>query len=327
MDMPLPIILGAGVCKTPASLVPYMRDDVSLGAAITGSYTPDEGEDGERKGNVDGKNVCQWPPQIESGSQDPILLNAWGMPGPGYTKGKAQLSKMLLPKQTIVNIAAFSAKGYVDGAIMFGQNAPWVAAQEWNLSCPNAHDKKTSPISYDLGSLEEILEAGSKLSLDCPVWFKVSPYLTSEDLSELARLCLDVSNVPVFDTEVLEEVITMICAYKYVRAVVMSNAGPNFIYRVNGEPVTTPNGGKAGLSGPVMKKIVMRQVRRACAVLPKTVDAIHSGGIWYGDDVVEAVGNGAVAVETTSLPSWGGGPKVFGELIAGSEKLQEFLTN
>ncbi len=186
VPMPLPIILGAGVCKAPARLVPYMRDDVSLGAVITGSYTPDEADGESRKGNDDGKNICQWPPQIEGGAEFRFGLNSWGMPNMGFTKAESELDHMDIPKKLIVSIAAFSVKGYVDGASIFGSHHPWVArvpaAQEWNLGCPNTHDKKVLPISYDYVSFGQILAAGEKLKLNCPVWVKVSPYLTLENL-------------------------------------------------------------------------------------------------------------------------------------------------
>lgn len=331
VPMPLPIILGAGVCKAPARLVPYMRDDVSLGAVITGSYTPDEADGEPRKGNDDGKNICQWPPQLEGGAEFQFGLNSWGMPNMGFTKAENELARTYLPRKVIVSIAAFSVNGYVDGAQIFGGNPPWsaprFAAQEWNLGCPNTHDKKALPISYDYDSFEQILAAGEKLKLNCPVWVKVSPYLTLENLKLLVEHGIDVTHVPVAEEGFLERVAALIARYPYVRAVVVSNTGPNAVYRVNGESVTTPNAGKAGLSGPIMKEIVFEQVRRFRAVLPETVDVIHSGGLWTGDDLVSAIENGAAAGQFTSLPSWGGGPKVFGELIAGSERLQNLLTN
>lgn len=327
VEMPLPIILGAGVCKSPVSLVPYQRDDVSFGALVTGSYTPDEpaGQE-DRKGNDDGKNICQWPAQIESGTRFDFGSNSWGMPNMGCTKAKYLLSEMLLPKKTIVSIAAFSVAGYMAAADTFGRNAPWVAAQEWNFGCPNAHDKKVLPISYDYDSCEMVLEAGNQLQLDCPTWFKMSPYLTSEDVALIASFGIDVSHMPVFDDDTLEQFASLIARYPYVRAVVASNTGPNAIYRVNGQPVTTPNGGKAGLSGPVMLEIALRQVKRFRAALPSSIDVIHSGGIWYGGDVVKAMENGAAAVQITSLPVWSGGPRAPGQLIEGSEKLQNFLS-
>jgi dihydroorotate dehydrogenase len=247
------------------------------------------------------------------------------MPNMGYSKAKAQLAAMSFQGPLIVSIAAFSVGGYVEGVSLFGQNTGFVSAIELNLGCPNAHDKKTSPISYDKESFKEIVKSCNALPIDCPVWVKVSPYLTEEDLSDIAACGIDVSHVPVAHHSQLERVAALVAAYPYIRAVVASNTGPNAIYSIDGQPVTTPNAGKAGLSGPVMRMIAERQVARFRAALPEQVDVIHSGGIWNGDDVVSALTNGASGVQCTSLPVWGGGPRSFTDLISGSEMLQNFL--
>lgn len=42
VEMKLPLIVGAGACKTPASILPYNRADVSVGAVSMGSTTPNK---------------------------------------------------------------------------------------------------------------------------------------------------------------------------------------------------------------------------------------------------------------------------------------------
>ena len=44
IKMAYPIMVGAGVCKTPDSIDGYQHPDLPIGAVVNGSYTPQERE-------------------------------------------------------------------------------------------------------------------------------------------------------------------------------------------------------------------------------------------------------------------------------------------
>lgn len=315
--MEYPIMVGAGVCKTPTSIDPYQHPDLPIGAAIGGSYTPPA-----REGNS-GK-LSEWIHALRSG------FNGYGMPNCGQVAAVVAFSEKILNRPFVANIAGFDPYDYVLGTVTF--SSPFlrniVSAIEWNLGCPNTG---TLPVSYDLESLSDLLEHGQKLfdrippESRLPIWLKLSPYLTEEDCNFLSQF-VDVSAVPVVDSAFTDKVANLIGKYTFVRAVSGPNTVPNCRYRgENGAWVTTPNDGKAGLSGTLLKEFALRQVRQLRKHLPETIDVIASGGILNGDDAVDFFEGGAQAIACTSLPYWHGGPKVFPALIEGSERLQNFL--
>lgn len=324
IPMLFPIMVGAGACKTPESVIPYMRrGNLLLGAVVTGSYTPDA-----RSGN-DG--ILSYPDEWQKFLELQFGLNAFGMPNMGYSQAALELSQ-LFPAPAypvIVSIAGFSVEDYVKGLTVFQSTS--AKGVEMNFGCPNAHDKKTVPIAYDIISMIQVLEASKELDIDCPIWIKLSPYVTLEEREELTALYphLDFSNVPTVTESFLKEVLHHIMTYRqFIRAVVFSNTLPNVICRdANGKPATSPNDGKAGLSGPIIKAISLNLVKRARAILPEDIDVIGSGGILTGDDVVDYLEAGAAGVQCTSGPFWyGDGPRFFANLVIESPRLQEYLT-
>ena len=171
-----------------------------------------------------------------------------------------------------------------------------------------------------------------KLSLQCPVWIKLSPYITEEEREILSQQWaqLDFSNVPTVREEFLAEVLHHIMTYRhFVRAVVFSNTLPNVIFRDNtGKPVTSPNDGKAGLSGAIIKPISQKLVKQARKILPDAIDVIGCGGILTGDDAMDYFQAGASGIQCTSGPFWyGKGSLFFTNLVSESPRLQEYLTH
>ncbi len=310
ISMEVPIILGAGVCKNPASIKEYMHPELPLGAVVTGSYTPLP-----RDGN--GGTMYAWVDQGETS----FALNSFGMPNCGYVEAYRQLAESTQTRPLIVSVAGFSPADYKEGLEHFGRDIPI----ELNLGCPNAHDEKVVPFANDLDSTRNLLELCSKVRNDATVWLKLSPYLTERDAMRLPS-SVDVSSVPFVSDGFAAEMANLINSYAgLVSAVVVSNTVGNCVYRKNGTPVTTPNGGKAGMSGPAMKQFALRQTDQFRVWLTPAIDLIGCGGIMHGDDVVDYLHAGAVGVQCTTLPYQFGGPKVFAELISGSDKLQQLM--
>lgn len=322
IKMEYPIIVGGGVCKTPASILPYMKPNLAIGVVETGSYTPSQ-----RDGN---QGTLAWPTDYQEFLEAQFGLNSYGMPNCCFNEALSIFQKQYLQhlKPVLVNIAGFSVEDYLEGANTFGRNPEIFAGIVANAGCPNAHDGKTIPIAYDLDTCDRILDAIGGLDLQVPFWWKESPTITRNQLSQLEQHLphVDFSHTPVVDDAFLYEKAELLKQYPFIRAVIYSNTLGNCIYRdAKGKTVTTPNDGKAGLSGSVMKDISSVLIQFMRPLLPDTIDLIHSGGILTGEDVVDCL-SWAKAVQCTSGPFWyGDGPRFFANLISESETLQEHL--
>lgn len=316
VNMKFPLIVGAGASKTVASLDPYMREDVSIGAITLGSITPEF-----RLGN-DG--VLFWPSDYAEFQRLGFGLNSFGMPNAGFDDVAKQLQSAYI-HPIIVSVAGFRVDHYVKGIEVFDRH-PAVAAVKFNFGCPNTDG---IPIAYSIDSLEQILHAVDMLKPTKPVWLKLSPYITAAERDELQNLYpeLDFSNVPVTSPEFLGHVMALVFYCRFVRAVVFSNTLGNVIHRdQSGKPVTSPFGGKAGLSGSILRPINIKLIQSASTMVSGYVSLIASGGIESGYDAVEFLEHEANAVCCTSGPFWSGnGPRFFADTLSGSERLQNYL--
>jgi dihydroorotate dehydrogenase len=319
-------MLGAGACKRTTQLKPYLREDIALGALLLGSITPHR-----RTGNEE--EPLQWPETWEDFLEAGYGLNSFGMPNDGFDQVFGELQSLYPEVPIVVSIAGFSADDFAQGVWKF-QILPAVSAIEINLGCPNAHDKKTVPIAYDLDDLRVILDRISDLYPSKPIWLKLSPYITEgtkrfyASLPSIHHVVL-FDHVPTVDPDFVRRVSSLISGYLFVRAVIFSNTLPNVIILdpKTGKPVTGPNGGKAGLSGDWLRHIVLPIVDKARSYFPDTIDVIGCGGALTGGHALEYFANGAQGVQCVSGPSWyGDGPRFFQNLIGESSGLQDYLT-
>lgn len=321
IKMSLPIIVGAGACKYLPHMLKYMNPTAQVGAVTLGSITPTRSPGNE--------GTLFYPPDLGGFLQNRIASNSFGMPGDGYEAVASILRRYSFCKPPIVSIAGDGVGDYVSGVEMF-QDIDCVAAIKLNLGCPNKHEKRVVPIGHDFESLYQILEALAQLPLKKPIWLKLSRYVTREwvELAASKYPYLDFSHVPTVTMDFIDKVTGFIAKYRFVLAVVYGNTLPNVIWRsADGQPVTTPNGGKAGLSGEILKENTIAFIKRARSVLPKSTSLIASGGIVSGDDVAECLRNEAGAVALTSLPFYADNdPRAFSSLIAGSDDLLYQLT-
>ena len=299
LNLDLPIILGAGVCKMPEQVLAY-QGDVPVGAVVSGSYTmiPREGNSG----------VLFWPEHVDNPNELLICLNSYGMPNCGFHEAYVRFQKIKdqLTKPLIVSIAGFSPDDYKQGVAFFqGARA---TAVELNFGCPNTEEGGRI-MSFDLKNMErtfrlvrEALEASQRI----PIWVKFSPYSDPYQLAEVASIVMDYKDT--------------------VDAVVTSNTFPNAVMRNGKGKVTTPNKGRAGLSGTSLKAITLGQVEQFHELLNQEIDIIGVGGITNGQDVIDLLESGAKSVQLVSLPFCCGGARALQNLLLESEALQEYCS-
>ena len=324
VEMKHPLIIGAGACKTPASVLPYMRKDLPIGGASTGSYTPDPSTGNQGK--------LFWPEDFSGFMQNGLGLNSLGMPNMGCNQAATELTRYAFVHPIIASVAATFVEGFITGIQAF-HGVPCVSAIKLNVGCPNKAERPV-PIAYDLDFLFRIFEAVQELVkrglVTKPIWLKLSPYITLWQRNVLQTLHprLDFSNTPVVEPGFLAEVLGLVSQYPFIRAAIFSNTLPNVICRDEFKnPVTTPNGGKAGLSGSILKQIAIDLIRQAETLLPEGVDRIGSGGVLHGDDVVDILEAGGKAACVTSGPFWyGDGARFCANLLSESVRFQNYLT-
>ncbi len=291
-----PYMIGAGVCKTPATTEEWLK----VAPVVSGSYTPQQ-----RDGNP-GKVV--WPDSLEEMLRIGYGLNSYGMPNAGFAAAATSfLQSQKTEQPLIVSVAGFSVDDYVLGVRTFGVVSN-VTAIELNFGCPNTQGEHNTIVSFDPDTVWQIMLGIGRLELQKPIWVKLSPYSNPQDLQRMA--------------EILNH-----CVGPQPLAVVTCNTFPNAFA---GEGLIDPNSGMAGLSGPVMKPIALGQVKQFRTHLDEQIDIIGVGGVTTGDDVVDLLEAGAQAVQITSLAHWAGDPRRFHQhLLIGerSSRLVEYLTN
>lgn len=323
--MQYPIILGAGVCKDPRHLIPYLRKDTPLGALIAGSFTVPH-----RDGN---QGVLQWPADWTDFLYEGIGLNSHGMPNPGIDESFERFATVpLAGYHALASLAPFTTEECVTLVRRANQEL-YLVGSEINWGCGNT-GKIPDAYNYEdahttLRALEQLARNGE---LTKPLWIKLSPYLTLAERDELAEHYrkIDFSEVPVVTEGFAEAMVRLIAQYPFIKAIVFGNTLANCrVLDATGKPMTTPFNGKAGLSGPILKDISLRLIRRGIQVLPSWSELhfIASGGLLTGDDLTDALENGARAGQFTSGPAWSkDGRRFFPELITDSERLQKYLT-
>jgi dihydroorotate dehydrogenase (NAD+) catalytic subunit len=318
IEMQYPIIVGAGACKYPAQLNQYLRDDLPIGAITLGSITPNASLGNE--GNLFFPDSWTEFQELQAG------LNSFGMPNDGYEKSCLGLPNDS-PIPIIASIAAFSIEDFLPGIRHFDEH-PVIRAIKLNISCPN---KGKLPIGFDIDALDQLIRNIRELSPRCPIWIKTPRYVTKEILASFAEKHpeFDFSATPTIDDNFLRAFGQLIGENSdIIHALVVGNTLGNVVRRhPNGATVTTPNGGQAGLSGPIVREISIDLLMRLTGLFGHTVDFIGSGGILTGDDAMEYLRHEDItAVCCTSGPFWyGDGPRFFADLLAESEQLQNHL--
>lgn len=266
-----PIMIGAGVCKSPETAKKWL----SVAPVVSGSYTPQP-----REGNKG--NELFYPKRAEEFRTLGFGLNSFGMPNMGFTTAAWDFNTYAGEFPLIVSVAGFNVGDYLAGIEAFSA-VSCVQAIELNFGCPNIEHGKI--ISFDLQTLADLFARLG--AVQKPIWVKFSPFSDPGQLKEVAKL---VNTAP-----------------STVKAVVTSNTFP---CAYAGKNAISPMSGLAGLSGCALKPIALGQVVQFRQHL-REVDVIGIGGITNGNDVVEFLDAGAKAVQLTSLPFWSGTPSDF----------------
>ena len=174
----------------------------------------------------------------------------------------------------IVNVYGDSVAEFVR-AIGLLNEGEGIAAYELNASCPNtrAGGEFFASDAHLLAELTAAVKAVSRR----PVWVKLSPNVTR--IGELARAAESAG------ADALSLVNTFLGM-----AIDVHTRRPRFARRV------------AGLSGPAIKPLAVRQVYEACRAVRLPVIGI--GGIASGEDAVEFLLAGASAVQVGTASFW-----------------------
>lgn len=269
-----PFMIGAGVCKTPASTTEWLQ----VAPVVSGSYTALK-----RNGNP---GNTAWPGTLNRVTELGYALNSYGMPNIGFVAAADQFAAIQSDHPLIISIAGFSVDDYIQGARTFGQLST-VAALELNFGCPNTQGEHSTIMSFDPNIVWEVMLGIGRLALQKPTWVKLSPYSNPRDLQHMADMlnhCVGLESL----------------------AVVTCNTFPN---AYAGAGLIDPNSGLAGLSGPALKPIALGQVKQFRHYLDERIDVIGAGGITTGNDIVDFIDAGAAAVQITSLAHWAGNPR------------------
>lgn len=265
-----PIMIGAGVCKTPQTA----REWLTVAPVVSGSYTP------ERRDGNKGDRLF-YPDTEEQLRAIGFGLNSFGMPNMGFAAAARELASHNGEQPLAVSVAGFSVDDYINGVEQFAV-VKGVAAIELNFGCPNTEHGKI--MSFDPNSLDTLFRRLGE-STRRPIWVKFSPYS---------------------DPGLLKEVATIVnSAVSTVKAVVTCNTYPS---AYAGKNAISPMGGLAGLSGPALKPIAIGQVIQFRQHLASEIDVVGIGGATVGNDIVDFLDAGAQAVQMTSLPFWLGSP-------------------
>lgn len=279
------IIVAAGVCKLPKSILSYQ--DSLADIIVAGSYTPEERIG--NKGKVFFPHNRGMKAEVVTGK---YLANSFGMPNPGFKKVDLEFTKIKknIRKQLFISIAGFSVSDYVSG-VEFFNDREYVSGIELNLSCPNTESSQL--FCFNLAQTERILNRLRKVGLKKTLWLKVSVF---SDEVLLKNFCILVNEY----ADIVDGIVT-------------SNTLPN---TVDAGVKFKSRNALGGMSGSFLKPIVLGQVRLFRLNLHQNIKIIGVGGIMKKSDVLLYKKFGSDMVQVNSLLFWGTGPKELPKLRA-----------
>jgi dihydroorotate dehydrogenase len=296
-----------------------MRPDLPHGAVVSGSYTWEA-----LTGNT---GILQWPAQNQNPGEFKFGLNVHGLPNMGIRAAVKRFKELWKgwAKPLIVSIAGFSVEEIISAVTFLLEDGDFTpAAIEINISCPN---KKDPPISFSYKLLIELFSRMSYLKLTLPVWIKFSPLLTREDAAMLPE-CLDTSHITVIDSSLRASIVACVNDFSdCIAAVVSGNTVGGCIYRENGSPVTTPFDGKAGLSGPAIADLSLKQAMLFREHVSASIDVIRCGGVWNGKEIMRTIESGLQGAQLASRLVWTGEQRALVDIVTEDQEFQDYLFN
>lgn len=215
------------------------------------------------------------PPVIEEVGPG-LLLNAMGLPNPGYKEFSEEIKIVKETKVPVIaNIFGFTESDFIE--VAKGMEKAGVDMLEVNLSCPHRmKEGKTSLefIGQDPEKTRKITKAVKK-AVDIPIIVKLTP---------------NVANISAVAEAAIEAGADAISAINTVRAL--------HIDIERKAPVLSNVIG--GMSGWALKPVAVRCVAEiALRIKDKNlkVPVVGVGGIWSGEDAIEMIMAGAKCVQ------------------------------
>ncbi len=197
------------------------------------------------------------------------MLNAIGLQNPGVDAWIAQDLPWLRERNVpvIVSIAGTSVEEYRQVARKVG-GLRGIVAVEANISCPNVEDRNVVFACRPEPSAAVV--AAVRAELDVPVFAKLTPDVT--DVTEIARAVVAAGATGV---SLINTLLGM--------AIDVETRRPKLANVVG------------GLSGPAVRPLAVRNIWQVHQAIPQ-VPIIGTGGVSSGEDAVELILAGAVAV-------------------------------
>ncbi len=248
-----PTVLASGILGTSAGLLLRVFEEGGAGAVTTKSIGPCE------KDGYANPTVVEW----EHG-----LINAVGLPSPGYKNLGKELSELQecgIP--VVASIYAHSVEEYAEIAHGIAPFKP--AIIELNMSCPHSRGEGQA-FGLDEGIASEVVKAVKKAAGGIPIM----PKLTAQalDIAAIASACEKAGA-------------DAVCA--------INSLGPGMLINAEArKPVLANKFG--GLSGPAIKPVALRCVYQIYERV--RIPILGLGGISSGRDAIEFVQAGATAV-------------------------------
>lgn len=268
-----PVLNASGVLGMSAPLLKRVWDN-GAGAVVTKSLGP-QPRDGHRN-----------PTLLEV---DCGIINAMGLPNPGYEEFLNQIRE--LKEQKVVVVASFFAstiKEFAESARALTSSG--ADALELNLSCPNVEGEPGMCAADEL-SVEQVTHAVKSVS-KIPLLVKLSPNVT--DIALIAKAAERGGADAITSVNTLK---AMAIDADFKRPILTNITG--------------------GLSGPALKPVALRCVWEISEEVK--IPIVGCGGVSNWRDAVEFILAGASALEVGSaLKSVGFG--VFSDINSGIEK-------
>lgn len=222
---------------------------------------------------VKGVSAVPWPgnPQPRMAEVTSGMMNSVGLTNPGV-RGLVEESGAYLADlaskgcAVVCQAAGHSVREYQEALELLDELAPWAAAFELNISCPN------------------VAQGGAAMGA------------TPEGAAEVVRACRPLTKRPLFvklaPTRVPE--IARACEEAGADALTLINTIPamSIDVRTRKSRLARPT---AGLSGPAIHAVAVRMAWEACNAVEIPVCGI--GGIRTGEDAAEFILAGCCAVE------------------------------
>jgi len=256
LELKNPVMNASGICSYPPSLLKRW-EEAGVGAIVTKSI------------GINPQEYYKNPTVVEPFHG--VILNAMGLPGPGYKNFREEMEEYNFEVPVIVSL---HGKDEDEFGFLIRELNPVADAYELNVSCPHAKAGGYR-IGYEPVLLRKLLKKARK-STDKPLSVKL-PYYSADDrkLKEVV--------------EVIEE-----CEMDWITEI---NTLRSMAYSVEfGKPILSNEVG--GQSGPSIHCCALAQVymTRKLTDLP----IVGVGGIVIAKDAKEFFGVGANAVQLGS---------------------------